>query len=1045
MKSMVAWWVKNPIAANLIMVTLIVAGLVSYFYSVEKEPFPTEKVVIMDVNMRWSGAGPRDIEDQIIIRFEDAIKNVEGIKTVISRALEGRAAITIKAKERVDRRTFAEDIREKINSVNGLPSNAEKPVVTEKTSREEMIRIALHGHMERDTLAALSHEIRRQVSALPLISSVVLKGEGTYEIAIEVTEQAMSTYDVTIDEVVNAIRNSSVNASTGTVRDEAGVLMLSVRNRAEHQQAFEDIVIRQNKEGASLYLSDVAQIKDGLADTRFISTFDGEPAILIDVLNSDYMDIPKMSKYVQDYVNKKNQQLPEGVKLTIWSDWNEAYQERLSTIFTNALSGLILVFFLLLLFLQFKVALWVSVGIATAFAASFALLPTFDVSLNMISLFAFLMVIGIVVDDAIVIGESVHLSHEAGLSGEQAAIEGVAQVAKPVLFGVLTTMVVFAPMAFLPGSTAEFTRAIATVVILSLAFSLFEALFILPSHLRHLAHKSPEQKKSALEKLQAKVTDGFLLLNQRFYMPLIAWCYRFKYTTLTLFVGVFIIGLSLLNYSYIHQAFMPQIADDKIRLTVSLPPTATHERMLQVLSQIQEGQQGLLSYVDTMDNPQLIKHAYTRLFATRIVSEIKLVNYEERAMNIDDASVKLQEFIGDIPDAEEIELKTTLNTQEPKVGFSFNSQDIEALKDAVVDFKQHLGTYTGVYLLRDNMDKGSQEMVFHLKPGAESLGLSLKEVSKQIKQAYFGQEVQRLPKVGGDVKVRVMYSQAERESIDTLQNLKIRSKDGRTIPLMALVDVEIRSGIQRIIRRDGFKSGYVYAEYSGEDKASMIRDIRENFLPQWQKRHPQVNFGRGERMQAEDEFQETVLVLEGLALMVAYMLMAIAFRSYSQPLLIMTAIPFGFLGAVMGHLIHDVSYGMFSMLGVLAASGVVINDNLVLVDAINRFRQQGKNAKDAVILACKTRFRPIILTSMTTFIGLMPMLSAQSVQAKFLIPMVVSLAYGVVAATIITLIFVPCLYWSSVEAAQKWQEFRRYLLKEKAQINSGEKALTLKN
>ncbi|WP_077340567.1 efflux RND transporter permease subunit [Pseudocolwellia agarivorans] len=1030
MRSVVSWWVKNPIAANLAMVSLIVAGLVSYFYSIEKEPFPTEKMAIMDINMRWPGAGPRDIEDQIIVRFEDAIKNVEGIKRVVSRALEGKASITVTGKERVDKRKFAEEIREKINSVNGLPSDSERPVVTERTNRKEMIRIALHGQMERETLAALSHQIRQQVSALPLISSVVLKGEGRYEVAIEVTEEAMSTYDITIDEVSTAIRNSSINISTGTVRDEAGVLMLSVRNRADEQQEFEDIVIRQNKDGATLYLRDVAQVKDGLADTHFISTFDGEPAILIDVLNSDYMDIPSMSKNVHDFVNKKNAQLPDGVKLTIWSDWNEAYQGRLSTIFTNALSGLALVFVLLLLFLQPKIALWVSAGIGTAFAASFALLPTFDVSLNMISLFAFLMVIGIVVDDAIVIGESVHLSHEAGLDGEEAVIEGVAQVAKPVLFGVLTTVVVFAPMAFLPGNTAEFTRAIATVVILSLLFSLFEALCILPSHLRHLKHQDPNAKQSKLVRIQAKFAGSLEWLNQHIYMPLLTWSYKYKHSVLALFIGSLFIGLSLLNNNYIHKSFMPQIADDKIRLIVNLPPTATHERMLQVLSQIQLGQQALLNYVETMENPQLVEHAYTQLSLTRIVSEIKLVSFEQRAMNIEEASAKLQEFIGDIPDAEEIELKSTLNTQEPKIGFSFNSQNIEALKDAVEDFKLHLATYSGVYLLRDNMDKGSQEMIFHLKPGAEALGLSIKEVSKQIKQAYFGQEVQRLPKVGGDVKVKVMYSQVERESIETLNHLKIRSRDGRTIPLMAVVDLEIHAGIQRIIRIDGYKSGYVYGEYSGDDRAAMINDIKDNFLPQWQKRHPQVGFGRGERMQAEDEFQQTVIVLEGLAIMVAYMLMAIAFRSYSQPLLIMSAIPFSFLGALLGHLIHDVSYGMFSMLGILAASGVVINDNLVLVDAINRFVKEGKNAKDAVFLACKTRFRPILLTSLTTFIGLMPMLSAQSVQAKFLIPMVVSLAYGVIAATIITLVFVPCLYWASVGLNENWQKWRKRILNE---------------
>ena len=1027
MSKLVAWWVKNPIAANLAMVTLIVAGLVSYFFGIEKEPFPTTESATMEINMRWPGAGPRDIEDQIIVRFEDAVKNVEGIKSIVSRASEGRARVTIKAKSRVDKRKFAEDIREKINSVNGLPSDSDRPVVKEKEQKQNMIRIALHGFIEREYLTSLAHEVRKQVAALPLISNVNLSGQGRYEIAIEITEKALNHYGINIDEVSNAIRNASVNSSAGTVRDEAGVLMLSVRSRADFQQEFEDIVIRKGKDGSTLFLKEIATIKDGLADVRAMSTFDGEPAILVDVLNSDYMDIPKMSAYVHEYVKKKNPQLPSGVHLTIWSDWNEAYQGRLSTIFNSAFSGLILVFILLLLFLQPKIAFWVTAGIATAFAASFALLPTFDVSLNMLSLFAFLMVIGIVVDDAIVIGESVHLSHEDGHHGDEAAIYGVAQVAKPVLFGVLTTMVVFAPMAFLPGSNAEFTRAIATVVILSLAFSLFEALCILPSHLRHLKDddakiRKTRKKPNKLEDLQQNVAASLNWLNIKGYQPLVKKCYAHRYSVLVIFVGLFFIGLSLLNNNYIKKSFMPQIADDKIRVVVTLPPTTTDKRMRQVLQQIRNGQNKLLAYVQTLPNPNLIKHDYTRLWGTRAISEVKLVSFEKRAIDINEAAAKLQEYIGEIPDAEEIEFKSTLNTQEPKLGFNFHATDIQALKEGLSDFKAHLAMYDGVHMLRDNMDKGSQEMVFRLKPGAETLGLSIREISKQVKQAFFGQEVQRLPKIGGDVRVKVMYSRAERESIDTLQHLKIRTKDGRSIPLMSIVDVETRSGIQRIIRRDGSNVGFIYAEYAGDDKATMIADIKDNFLPKWKKAHPQVNFGRGERMQEEDEFTQTVLVLEGLAFMCAYMLMAIAFRSYAQPLLIMIAIPFGFVGALIGHLIHDVSYGMFSMLGILAASGVVINDNLVLVDAINRFRSQGQNAKEAVFNACRYRFRPIILTSMTTFIGLMPMLSAQSVQAKFLIPMVVSLAYGVLAATVITLIFVPCVYWVCSDINQSYKQ-----------------------
>ncbi|OUS23226.1 hypothetical protein A9Q98_15870 [Thalassotalea sp. 42_200_T64] len=453
-----------------------------------------------------------------------------------------------------------------------------------------------------------------------------------------------------------------------------------------------------------------------------------------------------------------------------------------------------------------------------------------------------------------------------------------------------------------------------------------------------------------------------------------------------------------------------------------MPENTTHERTMQVLQQINEGQRQLEQYV-TEQNMQLVEHIYNQVWGTRIISEIKLVPAEIRGIEIEEASDRLQAYISDIPDAEDIEFKSTLNVQEPKIGFVMRSANTESLRAALNDLKTHLAKYQGVNLIRDSMDKGSTELVFNLKPGADTLGVNLREVSKQVKQAYFGQEVQRIAKPGGDVRVKVRYSKQERESIDTLARLNIRTKDGREIPLMSIVDIEERPGVQRIYRRDGAKIASLHAEYAGDDQYSLMQEIHHEFIPQWKKRHPEVQFGRGDRGSDEESFIATVLRLEGLALLVSYMLMAIAFRSYMQPFLILSAIPFAFLGAVTGHLLHGATFTMFSMLGILAAAGVVINDNLVLVDAINRLREKGLSAFEAVIAAGKLRFRTIVLTSLTTLIGLLPMLWAQSIQAKFLVPMVVSLAYGVLFATIITLLFVPCLYLASFDVKKLWQRF----------------------
>ncbi|MDU0354173.1 efflux RND transporter permease subunit [Paraglaciecola aquimarina] len=448
--SILAWWIRNPIAANLAMLILIVAGSMAYMLTIEKEPFPTVRLPIMDVRMTWRGASPRDIEDQLVVRFEEAVKNVEGIKSVVSNAFEGRAHVVITGEERVDRRKFSDDIREKINSVNGLPSDAERPIVTERIKRDQMIRIALHGNIDELMLNKIAQEIRREVAALPLITNVDINGDTNEEISIQVTEQKLRQYGLTFSEIEAAVRNNSINTSAGSVFGETETFRLNVRNRAEKQVDFEKIIVRHSPDGAILRLGDVATIYDGLAISKRYSSFDGEVALLIDVYNGDYMNIPVMSANVREYIEEKVKRLPDGVNLTIWEDWNNAYQSRLDTIFNNAISGLILVFSLLLLFLQPRIALWVSVGIGTAFAAAFWLLPSFSVSLNMLSLFAFMMVIGIVVDDAIVIGESIHKQHELGHHGEKAALLGVQAVAKPVVFGVLTTIIVFMPMAFLP-------------------------------------------------------------------------------------------------------------------------------------------------------------------------------------------------------------------------------------------------------------------------------------------------------------------------------------------------------------------------------------------------------------------------------------------------------------------------------------------------------------------------------------------------------------------------------------------------------------------
>ncbi len=1014
--SFFSWWIKNPVAANLAMLMLLITGVLSYCYFVEKEPTPTFPLPIMQVQFRWDGASPSDIEDQILVRVEEAVKNLEGVKEIKSNGWQGGGRVRVFAKERVDREKFSDGVREAVNAINGLPADADALIVKELNTSKSILSLALYGPVDEIIINRHAREIRRELAALSNVSAVETQGDRSEQIAIEIPEENLHLYNISFDEISKAIRNNSVNMSAGQIRSETGSVQLSIRGRAENKASFEDIVLRRSPEGAVLRLGDVANVVTGLGYSWSLSAFDGQSAVLLNVMSGDRMDIPATSKAVREYVNQKQILLPENLELDVWYDLNDAYTDRTSLLFWNAMGGLFLVVILLVLFLQLKVALWVSAGIATAFASSFVLMPLFDVSLTMISMFAFLMVIGIVVDDAIVIGESIHSENEKGSHGDLAALNGVTKVAKPVVFGVMTTMIVFAPMAFLPGTTSEFTRSISIIVCLALAFSLFESLCILPSHLRHLKKADKKDEASTLASLQKKISGTFDRLIQQVYLPLINACLSHRLSVILFFIGLFSLAVLLVKWGFVKDEFMPEIVDDRIKLTIVMPESISQARGLQVLEQVDEGVSALRDYAQrtlSPDKTNIIQHTYSQLRGTTLITIIKLGPEDERGMDINQMANKLRELISDIPDAEEIEFKTTLNSLDPRLSFNISSTSNEALALAAIDLKTHLAKYEGVYLVRDNLDRGGIEYVFSLKPEAESLGLTLREVGSQIRQAYAGQEVQRLPQPGGDSRIRVRYPEQDRASLQTLERVRIRTSDGREIPLMSVVDITSQPGIQTVVRRNGVKVAQIRAEYAGNNIGLIKPKLKKEFLPDWKKRHPEVNWGSGTRWQEEEEFLNTVYKYEGIALLVIYMLIAIAFRSYVQPLLLMCSIPFAYMGAIFGHLLHGVDYGMFSILGVLAAAGVVINDNLVLVDCINRLRAGGENAWNAVKRAGALRFRAIMLTSITTFVGLLPLMSAQSVQAQFLIPMVVSLAYGVLAATFVTLILVPCIYVSA--------------------------------
>jgi multidrug efflux pump subunit AcrB len=1028
MRSIISWWVHNPVAANLLMVGIVLAGFLG-FNAMEREAFPFFKPNQVEIEVTWPGAAPQEVEEQIILRIEQAIKEVDNVYRVYSTASENFARLEVLTYAGIDVNVFLDDIKNAVDSVTTLPRDIENIQVRRTIYRDELARIAVHSDVltERQ-LNRLAEDLRDELARLPYISIVQLFGSRQEEVSIELSENAMRRYRLSFDEVAEAVRNSSINLSSGRVRTETGDVRLRARNLADTEQDFAEIVIRQTADGGIVRLSDVARIIDGFEDEEILATLDGEPAVLLQIMTTEVMQVLKSSESIRSWLEERRPTLPEGVTLTLWGDSADMYKSTMNTIGMSAYLGLALVFLILILSLRPQVALWVTAGIAVAFMGTFSLLPAYGVSLNVMSTFAFLLVLGIVVDDAIVVGESVHHhSHITG-GGPESAVSGAHAVSKPVIYAVLTTIIAFAPWFFVSLAEAQITRQLSVVITVALTISIIEAFLILPAHLRHL---KPRQHLGKLMQRQKRVEEGIVNFAHTTYRRWLQAAISNRYLTASIFVTFFVISLGIFTSGWVKFVFMPEVQGRQVYIQANLPAGTPYTRALEILEQFQAAQRQLISEVDERyesgGTGQLIHGWYTRARRDSVLAIFELVPPEQRDMSGKEAAGRLRELIGDVPDADEIVISYTYDEQTPGVSYVLRHRDREVLKTAGNELKAQLQAYEGTYFVRDNLQGQTDELHMKLRPGAEKLGLSLADVSRQVRQAYYGEEVQRLPRENGDVKVMVKYPRSLRESLNSLRNFRVRTEDGREVPLLSVVDVELATGMQQIQRRDGERMVQISADLSAELMSDISKDISDNFLPGLQERYAGLVVLKAGQAENEEYFLNEIIALYTVALFAMYALIAVAFRSYWLPLLIMTAIPFGFMGAVFGHLFFGVSMAMFSYFGIGAATGVVVNDNLVLVDYMGRLRDEGRSAFEAVEEAGVHRFRPILLTTVTTFVGLVPIIAERSVDAQFLKPAVIALAFGVLFALFVSLLMVPALYCIGEDIRLRVQAIRQRL------------------
>ena len=1038
MKRIIEWFIENPIAANLLMILILMVGIKN-LPSVGKTVFPQTDQSNINISASYQGASPSEVERQVLVRLEEAIADLEGIEDIYSTAREGLGQITIAIIKDYDSQRLLNDVEARIDAVTTLPDEVDKVTIREVLPKRPLMSVALHGDVDDQLLKETAQWVRDELSLLDAVSTVTLEGVRNNEMIIEVSETTLRQYNLTLTHIANSIRSSSLNVPGGTVKTDAGNVQVQTRGQAYSAEDFSRIVVSTTIGGGQLLLGDIAKIQDGFEDVDSEDNFNGQAAAYIELFATTPPDVLDASEEAHVTIDKLRTLLPAGMTLTVWKDRSDIFKSRMNLLLKNAIGGLVLVFIVLMLFLSPALAGWVSVGIATAFIGVFVVLPYTDITINMLSMYGFLLALGIVVDDAIIVGESVDASQRRGETGIAAAKQGVMLVYKPVLFAVVSTVIFFSGMFGLPGWMGSLAYPIAVVVIVCLVFSLIESLLILPAHLSHARpRKSVQDEKSSyfiVQKVTALrnfMSSGMSHVSHYYYRPLLEKSLNNNGQTLAIFSMIFLVVAVIFSIDgYVKTSFKVKAVSNNIRISAVLTEGAPFSESKRIQQQIETAAHQLkndeaLNRIN--GDGDFIRAIRSEAIDNTVKAWVALTPAEDRVVDIVQVKNKFRQLIGELDGVKEFDLRFTINSNNKAIRFRINvaGNDEKILAAAVSAVKNKLYTYASVYDIEDTLEGSRREVELRLKPYAEVLGLSLIDIAQQIRQGFYGEEVQRISRGTEDIKVMLRYPADERQNVDDIANIYVRSSDGKSIPLSSVAEIVDIAGYSIIRRENRRRTIVISADVTeGVDAFAIANTIMTNDLPEWQQQYRGFTMEMAGSLTEQKDFNGTLMLNMVLAILVSYGLMAIAFRSYWQPLLILTAIPFGFVGAVLGHLVMQETVSIMSMLGLLACAGVVVNDNLVLLDRIQQLHQESDADRASVSAllaeAGEGRFRAIILTSLTTFIGLMPIMFETSVQAQFLIPLVVSLSFGVLFSTFVTLLLVPNLFLLGERVKAKMQ------------------------
>jgi len=1004
---LIAWMTGNRITPNLLMLILLVGGFLMAI-RIKQEVFPEFDMNMVTIRVVYPGSSPEEVEQGIILVIEEAIRSLDGIKEITAVASEGMGMVSAELEEGADDQRIYQDIKQEIDRITTFPLDAEEPEVSLLIRRREVLRSQLYGDTSEWILRELAEQVRDRLLQDPQITQVDLRGARRYEVAVEIDQHVLRTYGLRLDQIAQRIRQTSIEIPGGNIETQGGDILLRVSERRDWAKEFATIPLITTAEGSVLFLGDVAQIKDTFEETDRYATYNGKRAISLEVYRVGGQTPIGVSDAVRAAMVEIERDLPPGINWAVNRDRSEIYRQRLELLLKNAFFGLALVIILLGLFLEFRLAFWVTMGIPISFLGCFLFLPMFDVTINMISMFAFIVALGIVVDDAIVVGENIYEYRQRGMSFLQAAITGAKDVLLPVTFSILTNIVAFLPLCFMPGVMGKIWRVIPIVVITVFSISWIEALLILPCHLAH--GKKQSARIGLLGMLQHLFSTALDWIIKKAYMPFLDICIRFRLVTVAISLAVLIVILGYVLSGRIGIILMPRVESDVSFVTATLPYGSPISKVEKVCRQLVEAAE---QTAKTNGGEELSKGVLSLINENVVEVSIYLTDADVRPISTTELTQLWRQRVGAIPGLESLRFEADRGGPGGGAALTIelSHRDIDVLDRASEALADMLADFPNVKDIDDGYTPGKRQLDYSLTDEGHSLGLTQQTLARQLRNAFYGAEAVRQQRGRNEVRAKVRLPREQRVRQYDLEELLIRTPQGTDVPLAQIARVKPGRAYTAINRRNGRRTVTVTANVEPMSQTSQVQaTLKSEVLPELIRMFPGLAYRWEGRQQ--DMMESTSSLLSGLflALFAIYALLAVPFRSYYQPIIVMIAIPFGIVGAVLGHIIMGYSLSLMSMMGIVALCGVVINDSLILIDYANRQWRKGVSPFDAIHQAGGRRFRPILMTTLTTFGGLSPMIFETSRQARFMIPMAISLGFGILFATTITLIIVPCLY-----------------------------------